>query len=114
MKASTWLPLLVAAACAGSAPSPGEFDSSAGLVVVDVDGDGFVRCGERRVPMEAIVLELRQRVRGMSDDELQRFVVHLRADPQAKGSEAAARCQATMNRLVDELVIMGVRQVKFL
>ena len=108
------LPVLLLAACASNEPAGVDFDSSAGLVTVDVAGDGFVRCDGRRVPWEAAVLELRQRTRAMSPDELARFVVHLRADPQEPGSDAAATSQQTTNRLVDEFVIMGVRQVKFL
>jgi len=115
MNVRKWLPgIVLLAACAANEPAGVEFDSSAGLVVVDVAGDGFVRCGARRVPWEAIVLELRQRTRSLSKPELQRFVVHLRADAHAEGSDAAAQCQRTMDRLVDELYIMGVGQVKYL
>ena len=115
MRASIVIPLAAwLAGCASDAPAGIDFDSSAGLVVVDVAGDGFVRCGERRLPLEALVLELRQRTRAMSKEQMVRFVVQLRADPQAAGSEAAARAQASMNRLVDELTIMGVRQVRYL
>ncbi|MBX3465014.1 MAG: hypothetical protein KF830_17735 [Planctomycetes bacterium] len=113
MKVQPWC-LLLLGACAGNQPEPDGFDSSAGLVTVDVGGDGFVRTDGRRMPAEAAVLALRQRTRAMTAEELGRFVVHLRADRQQAGSEAAAQCQTTINRLVDELVIMGVRQVKFL
>ena len=105
---------LLLAACASEAPVATGFDSSAGLVVVDVAGDGFVRTGDRRLPLEALVLELRQRTRAMSAEDLQKFVVRLRADPQAPRSQEAQRAQAAMNRLVDELMIMGVRQVVYL
>ena len=90
------------------------FDSSKGLVVVDILGDGFVRCGERRLPVEALVLELRQRTRAMSTDDLQKFVVHLRAFDQEPGSEPARQAKRATDRLVDELHIMGVRQVVYL
>lgn len=109
ISAAAWL-----AGCASDAPSSVDFDSSAGLVVVDVAGDGFVRCDERRMPVEALVLELRQRTRAMTRDQMQRFVVRLRADPQPAGSDGAANAQLAMNRIVDELMIMGVRQVVYL
>ena len=100
-------------ACASEAPANTSFDSSAGLVIVDVLGDGFVRSADRRMPLEAFVLELRQRTRKMSPDELSRFVVQLRADP-LPGPEAAACAQQGMNRLLREFQIMGVRQVRYL
>lgn len=106
--------LALAAACAANEPAALEFDSSAGLIVVDVAGDGFVRQDGRRVPWEAAVLSLRQRTRALGDDERMRLVVHLRADAQAADSEAASLQQRVMDRLVDELFVMGVRQVKFL
>ncbi len=106
--------LVLCAACAANEPARPDFDNSAGLVVIDVAGDGFVRVGDRREPWEAVVLELRQRTRAMTADEMQRFVVHLRADPQPAGSNERAVAQKTMNRLVAELEIMGVRQVKYL
>ena len=100
-------------ACASEAPANTSFDSSAGLVVVEVLGDGFVRSAERRLPLEALVLELRQRTRKMSPDELSRFVVQLRAEA-LPGPEAAARAQQDLNRLLDQLQIMGVLQVRYL
>jgi hypothetical protein len=49
----------------------------------------------------------------MTGDEIMRFVVQLRADP-LPGREAAEGTQQGLNRLVDELYKMGVRQVRFL
>ena len=80
------------AACASETPELDHatvFDESAGKVVVVVCGDAFVRCGERRLPLDAMVLELRQRTRAMSRDEVSRFVVQLLAEPQVQGSPAA-------------------------
>ncbi len=99
-------------ACATDTPQGTTFDSSAGLVVVDIAGDGFVRCGDRRIPLEAIILELRQRTRRMTSDELARFVVQLRMEPQAEGSDAARNASAALNRLLRELDIMDVGQAK--
>lgn len=102
--------LLVLTACAAEAP-PTSFDDSAGIVVVEIGPDGFVQCGGRRMPLEACVLELRQRARGMTSDELGRFVVQLRTVPQPPRSEAEANAARALNRLLGELQIMGVRQV---
>ncbi|HEX6813275.1 MAG TPA: hypothetical protein VF384_16760 [Planctomycetota bacterium] len=100
-------------ACASEAPAETSFDSSAGLVVVEVLGDGFVRCEGRRVPLDTVVLELRQRTRRMTHDELGRFVVQLRAE-RSTGPEAAEGTQQSMDRLLGELQKMGVRQVRYL
>ncbi len=106
----------VLAACATDAPGPvppRTFDASAGTVEIVVLGDGFVRSGDRRLPLELMVLELRQRTRAMAREDLQQhFVVHVSAEPQPAGSATARRAQQGVRRLTDELQIMGVRQVK--
>lgn len=113
--------VLLAVTFAACASESGEivqktaFDTSAGEVEITVDGDGFVHSGGRRLPLEAIVLELRQRTRAMPKDARQRrFVVHLHAAPQPAGSDAAARAQQGVDRLFNELQIMGVGQVRYL
>ena len=91
------------------------FDNSAGEVEIIVNGDGFVQSAGRRVPLEAIVLELRQRTRAMPKEARQkRFVVHLLTAPQPAGSAAAVSAQRGIDRLVQELQVMGVGQVRFL
>lgn len=107
------LPLLVAA-CASEQPADTAFDRSAGFVVIEVAGDGFVRTGTRRLPLEALVLELRQSARRMTADELSRFVVRLRVAPDVVGGAAAKIAHDGLNTLVDQLMIMGVRQVEYL
>ena len=110
----TWSTLACAlafAACASETPKTA-FDDSAGLVTITVLGDGFVRTGDRRIPVEAIVLELRQRTRAMTKDERSRFVVQLFADAQVDGSPAAARARQGLDLLWDQLFIMGVKQVR--
>lgn len=107
--------LLGLCACASETPEldrATSFDDSAGKVAVVVLGDGFVRCGERRLPLEAIVLELRQRIRAMPREELSRFVVELSTTPQQPGSPAAAVAQQGVDRLFSELQIMGVQQAR--
>jgi hypothetical protein len=102
---------LAFAACASETPDT-TFDDSAGLVTITVLGDGFVRTGDRRIPVEAVVLELRQRTRAMTKDERLRFVVQLLADPQVEGSAAAAVARRGIDQLYDQLFIMGVKQVR--
>jgi len=113
---AVWLAALLAA-CVSETPEltrRTNFDASAGEVEITVCGDGFVRSAGRRVPLEAIVLELRQRTRAMKKDELARFVVHLLAEPQPAGSDAAARLGKGLERLLLELDIMDVGQVRYL
>lgn len=112
--AAARLVVLLAAACAADRPANTRFDDSAGHVVVEVAGDGFVRSGGRRLPLEALVLELRTATREMDPDQLTRFVVRLRVAPDVRDGRAAAVAQDGMNRLVDQLMIMGVRQVEYL
>lgn len=108
-----WLGLL--AACASETPELDRavvFDESAGVVAITVLGDGFVRSGEKRIPLDAIVLELRQRTRTMAKEELLRFVVQLFTEPQLPGSPAADVARKGVDRLFRELQIMGVRQIR--
>jgi hypothetical protein len=117
--ACTFAAALLLPACASEAPARDGFDRSAGEVQVAVAADGFVRSRsgsgpERRQPLELLVLELRWRMREMSADERSRFVVWLRLDGDVADATAAARARAAMNRLVDELMIMGVRQIEYL
>lgn len=101
------------AACASEEPPPPpSFDSSVGLVVVEVHADGFVRCDDRRIPFDALVLELRQRTRGMASADLQKFVVEVRG-ATTTDEAAGVRVQQAMNELVDALFVMGVRQVNY-
>lgn len=105
-------PLL--AACATDTPTSTEFDRSAGYVVVEVGGDGFVRAGDRRLPLDALVLELRQRARAMTADERSRFVVRLKPAAGLDGEGAQRAARDGLNRFVDQLMIMGIRQIEFL
>jgi len=100
------------ASCSTSEPEPKSFDDSAGQVTISVGADGFVRRDDQRQPLEAAVLELRQRTRTMTADELARFVVTVQIAPQPDEPAAAAARRAA-NRFVDELQIMGVRQVEY-
>jgi hypothetical protein len=109
------LSFAMAAACASDEPATiSGFDSSAGLVEVFVGDDGFVTSAGERLPYDEFVLRMRQRTRAMSADELQRFVVQIRLAPGLADDEAKAAAWVRMNRLLDELVLMGVRWAKLL
>lgn len=103
---------LVALGCAASAEAdPTRFDASAGNVVWRVHGDGFLRWDRRRLPMDAAILELRLQTRAMAAESLLQLVVEVYPEPVA-GCEASA--VEDVERLLRELQIMGVRQVRLL
>lgn len=114
MRPSGWLWFgLVWGGCVSDAPYGvgAVFEGSAGEVVVTVLGDGFVRAEGERVPLEALVLSLRQRTRTMSKEARSQFVVRLQSEPHDPTEEAQARADADCNRLLDQLYIMNVGQV---
>lgn len=104
---------LALGACASDDGIVTDFDYSAGLVEVEVLGDGFVRVDERRIPLEALVLELRQATRDMARSELLRYVVRVRL-ARVQSGVAARSQQGSRARLLNELEIMGVRQIVYL
>jgi hypothetical protein len=100
-------------ACAGDVDASG-FDARGGEVVVTVLEGGFVRTAAGRQPLEAAVLDLRQRLRAMPREQVLRFVVRLLAEPQVPDSPAEQRARADLERLFDELEILGVTQIRLL
>ena len=96
--------------CASEMPISTSFDSSAGLASCEILGDGFVRTGGRRIPLEAFVLELRQTTRALTREELTRFVVTVRIAPDIDGGVAAKNATDGRDYLMLQLQIMGVRQ----
>lgn len=96
--------------CASELPISTTFDSSAGLASCKILGDGFVMTGERRIPLESFVLELRQKTRAMTSDELRRFVVTVGFDPDVQDGAAAKNIADGREYLLRQLQIMGVRQ----
>lgn len=96
-------------ACASDAPAAVNRDSGPEAVQVTVHGDGFVVTSARRIPLEGLVHELRQRVRPLSAADRQRFSVGI--DVDAEGGDAA---RDAARRLVDELRIMGIGHVRYL
>ena len=99
--------------CASDNVVETQFDASAGTVTVELLGDGFVRVGDRRIPLDAIVLELRQLFRRMDRADVLRYVVRIRL-ADIDSSVAVRAQQASRARLLGELEIMGVRQIVYL
>lgn len=109
------LPLLLVASCATGEPEPPSvFDSSAGLVTVEFSGDQFVFAGDERLPLDAWILRMRQRLRAMDRAQRAAFVVQVRVRDGILDRATVLRAEAEMNRGVDELFVMGVRQIRFL
>lgn len=94
------------AACASESAEP-SLGYAAEVVEVRVLGDGFVRTGDRRLPLEALVLELRQRARAMDATARLQFRVDVAVDPD--GGEVAAH---GADLLLEQLQILGVRQAR--
>ena len=94
--------------CATDMPFRTTPDSSAGLASCEILGDGFVRTGDRRIPLEAFVLELRQATRSMTRDERSRYVVTIRYDPNVPDGVAAKNIGDGREYLLRQLQIMGV------
>ena len=100
------LPLLVGC---GATPStlPNMPAVAEGIEVV-VYGNGFVRVDGRRMPLDLLVLDLRQRVRTMESSERGGLRVEINVDLDG-GLPARDACE----RLVDQLQIMGIMNVAF-
>lgn len=108
--ASPLLLALALAACETGPPINTEFDASAGSASCEILGDGFVRTGNRRIPLEAFVLEQRQAVRALSKEERLQYTVAWRIKPDLPNEEAAWIASDGNNYLLLQLQIMGVRQ----
>lgn len=110
MKQLTYGLLFGLSACASEADLKEpkiEVDPGMG-VEVQVLGDGFVRTGGERIPLEAFVLRTRQRVRALPPAERAKFWVRIKVDPKA--GDAA---QPFVSRLTSELHLMGAPLVLF-
>ncbi len=93
--------------CASSEPLDMSLGSADEVVDVVVVGDGFVRTGERRIPRETLVLELRQRARAMTAEQLAAFRVHLEI---GRDADAAVVGETDWDWLIDQLNIAGIGQ----
>lgn len=113
MTRSATLPVLLVlgAACATSRPAGAPLPSGEPSIVVHIAGDGFVRVGDRRIPLDTLVLELRQRARKMTDDERLRYVVQVFVDPQPRGSDGERVAARGRDRLIEEMTKMEMGQV---
>lgn len=110
-----WFLAGCAAACAGAeVTSPSAFDRSSGVAQVVVGTDGFGTLDGERMPIEAIVLRLRVRTRELGLDAMARFVVAMRMQDGVGDAAALRGMQADWERLLQQLRIMGVRQVEML
>ncbi len=106
--------LLLFAGCVANEPAaPGSFDGSGGVVTVEFGGDQFVHCAGERQPYDAFVVRMRQRLRGMDGPQRATFVVELRLREGVVDPDALQQAEGEMNRCVDELQVMGVRQIRF-
>jgi hypothetical protein len=76
---------------------------------VKVCGDGFVLCAAGRVPFEAFVLTMRQRMRSLGPGHAKDVWVHIDVD-----RDGGAAASAAVDHLLQELRNMGVRQVEYL
>lgn len=112
--AATAAATLLLAACATEPSAPDVLDASGGLVEVAFAGDGFVHVAGERLPLDAWVLRMRQRLRTMDAAARASFVVQLRVRDGIGERAEALRAEAEMNRTVDELHVMGVRQIRIL
>jgi hypothetical protein len=66
-------------------------------------GGGFVSTGGRRIPVDALVLELRQRARTMDATARRGLLVDV-----AVADDAGANAERDLGRLMDQLQILGV------
>jgi hypothetical protein len=110
-----WLAAATAGACSTAEYEPEQAlaaaiasEASERLVVL-VLGDGFVRTGDRRIPLELLVLELRQRTRSMTAGQRAGLCVAIGLAPD--GGEQAVR---DAERLLDQLQVMGVGMATYL
>jgi hypothetical protein len=109
LRTCVWLFGLCACASEADMKEPDiEVDPTMG-VEIQVLGDGFVRTGGQRIPLEAFVLSTRQRVRALPQADRPKFWVRILLDPAAGDA-----VQPFRDRLLTELSLMGVQQVLYL
>lgn len=93
------------AGCASSEPLDMSLGSADSIDDVVALGGGFVRCGGRRVPREAFVLELRQRARAMTFEQLEAYRVQVWVP-----REGADDVTDDAEWLLDQLQLAGIGQ----
>lgn len=100
---------LLLSACASDEPDAPSASFSGERIDVKVYGDGFVQCAAGRVPLEAFVLTMRQRMRALGPGHASSLWVHVDVD-----RDGGAPARAGVDQLLQELYNMGVRQVEYL
>jgi hypothetical protein len=100
------------AACATDEPAAlGSAASMRTSATVTLFGDDFALLDGERMPLDAVVLRLRWRVRAMSKEQLATFGVQIVVGAGVPET-AARRVVADRGRLIDELDVMEVGYVK--
>ena len=103
-----WLCLPLLVGCQTNETTLPSMPAVAERIQVVVYGDGFVRTNGRKMPLDSLVLELRQRVRTMGRVERGGLRIEINVDLDG-GLSARDACE----RLVDQLQIMGIMNVAF-
>ena len=104
---------LLFAACATEPGVPEPIDASGELVEASFVGDGFVYVDGERLPLDAWLLRMRQRLRTMDAAAREKFGVQLRMRQGINERAAQKRADAELNRTLEQLEIMGVGYVRF-
>lgn len=100
------------AACASDTPMAiGDAAAMRMGATVTLLGDDFALLDGERMPLDAVILRLRWRVRAMSAQELAGFGVQIVVGKDVPES-AARRVVADRGRLIEELDVMEVGYVK--
>lgn len=105
--------ILLCVACASE--PPGTSDVAEGITTlaeVMLLDDGMARLDGQRMPLEAVILRLRLRVRAMDAAQLAAFGVRIVEDPDLPES-AVARLVAARDRLLLEINVMEIGYVKY-
>lgn len=100
---------LLLAACVGPEDTGWPIDESGEQVTVTVLDNDWVRVGERRLPVDLFLLEMRQRTRPMKAEDARRMIVHILVE-----APVALDVQPVVDRLVEQLFIAGIRQIRYL
>lgn len=102
------------AACSTEPAAPPDSDLSAGQAEVLVGPDGFGTLDGVRLPWEAIVLRLRQRVRALPPGADTEFLVRLGVQAGVTDANARRRMQQDHERMLQQLDIMDVGHVQLI
>jgi len=112
--ASLLLAPLLLAACVSDSPNVPTPADASGTVDVEILGDGFVRTDGRRIPMDAFILEMRMRMRTMTPEQRDLFLVTVTFAPSLDGAAAESIAHRDRDRLLEQCDIMDVGVVKLL